>query len=133
MSSKPLWIECTQWLPCSVQKTFRGSRWQMFFKIGVLKNFANNTGKHLCWSLFLIRFQAFRPSKIPFFTEHLQWKTFFLLQRKDALRASLVKEWHEKCFFLILSQSFLEIIYLDTSASVVTESLSMFDRALKYD
>ena len=30
------------------------SRWQMFLKIGVLKNFANFTGKHLCWSLFLI-------------------------------------------------------------------------------
>ena len=25
----------------------------MFFKIGVLKNFANFTGKHLCWSLSL--------------------------------------------------------------------------------
>ena len=30
----------------------RGSRLQMFFKIGVLKNFAKFTGKHLCWSLF---------------------------------------------------------------------------------
>ena len=27
-------------------------------KIGVLKNFANFTGKHLCWSLFLINLQA---------------------------------------------------------------------------
>ena len=25
---------------------------QMFFKLGVLKNFANFIGKHLCWSLF---------------------------------------------------------------------------------
>ena len=32
------------------------SRPQMFFKIEVLKNFANFTGKHLCWSLFLIKF-----------------------------------------------------------------------------
>ena len=33
----------------------RSSRLQMFFKIGVLKNFAIFTGKrkHLCWSLFL--------------------------------------------------------------------------------
>ena len=30
----------------------------MFFKIGALKNFANLTGKHLCWSLFLIKLQA---------------------------------------------------------------------------
>ena len=29
---------------------------QMFFKLGVLKNFPNFTGKHLCWNLFLIKF-----------------------------------------------------------------------------
>ena len=31
---------------------------RMFFKIGVRKNFASLTGKHLCWSLFLITLQA---------------------------------------------------------------------------
>ena len=30
----------------------RRSHSQMFFKIGVPKNFANFTGKHQCWSLF---------------------------------------------------------------------------------
>ena len=30
----------------------RSSRSRMFFKIGVLTNLANFTGKHLCWSLF---------------------------------------------------------------------------------
>ena len=29
----------------------------MLFKIGVLQNFANFKGKHLCWSLFLILLQ----------------------------------------------------------------------------
>ena len=33
----------------------RCSRSQMFFKIGVLKNFVIFTGKHLCWSLLLIK------------------------------------------------------------------------------
>ena len=33
----------------------RSSRLQMFFKIDFLKYFANFTGKHLCWSLFLIK------------------------------------------------------------------------------
>ena len=33
---------------------------EVFFKKGVLKNFANLTGKHLCWSLFLIKLQARR-------------------------------------------------------------------------
>ena len=30
----------------------------MFFKIGVLKNIAIYTGKHLCLNLFLIKLQA---------------------------------------------------------------------------
>ena len=37
----------------------RSSRSQAFFKIDALKNFAIFTGKHLCWSLFLIKLQAF--------------------------------------------------------------------------
>ena len=39
---------------------------EVFFKIGVLKSFANFTGKHQCWSLFLIKFQVF-------------WCVFFLI------------------------------------------------------
>ena len=39
---------------------FRSSRSQIVFKIGVLKNFAVFTGTHLCWILFLIKFQAWR-------------------------------------------------------------------------
>ena len=66
---------------------------QMFFKMGILKNLANFTGKHLCWSLFLIKLQAFQacnfikkrlqhrcfPMKFakfirtPFLKEHLRW------------------------------------------------------------
>ena len=34
----------------------RSSHWRCSAK-GVLNNFANSTGKHLCWSLFLIKFQ----------------------------------------------------------------------------
>ena len=30
---------------------------EMFSKIGVLKNVATFTGKHLCWSLFLIKLE----------------------------------------------------------------------------
>ena len=33
-------------------------------KKGVLKDFANFKGKHLCWSLFLIKLQAFRPATL---------------------------------------------------------------------
>ena len=42
----------------------RNSRSQMFFKVGVLKNFASFTGKHLCWGLFLINLQALRSATL---------------------------------------------------------------------
>ena len=31
---------------------------QIVFKIGVIKNFVNFTGKHLCWSLLLMKFRT---------------------------------------------------------------------------
>ena len=34
----------------------------MFFKMGVFKNFVIFRKKHLCWGLFLTKFQAWRPS-----------------------------------------------------------------------
>ena len=48
------------YIECSL---YRSSRSQMFFKTG-LKNFANFTGKHLYWSLFLIKLEALRPSTL---------------------------------------------------------------------
>ena len=57
---------------------------QMFFKIGVLKNLANFTRKHLCWSPFRLQYWRF-PVKFAtffrtsFFTEHLQWLLMFLV------------------------------------------------------
>ena len=33
-------------------------------KKAVLENFPNFTGKHLCWSLFLMKLQAFRPTTL---------------------------------------------------------------------
>ena len=35
------------------------NRLQMYFKLGALKSFAIFTGKHLCWSLFLLRIVFF--------------------------------------------------------------------------
>ena len=36
----------------------------MLFNIGVLKSPAIFTGKHLYWSLFLIKLKAFRPATL---------------------------------------------------------------------
>ena len=43
-----------------IKNNCRTSRSRIFFKIGVLKNFAVFTEKQLCWILFLIELQAFR-------------------------------------------------------------------------
>ena len=37
---------------------------QSFFKIRVLKNFANFTGKDLCWSFLLIKWQGQKPATL---------------------------------------------------------------------
>ena len=34
---------------------------EMFYKKAILKNLAIFTEKHLCWSLFSIKLQVFRP------------------------------------------------------------------------
>ena len=63
---------------------FRSSRSQMFFKIPVLKDFANSTGKHPSWNqrlqhaCFPVKF--LKCLKALFFTEHLQW----LLRRHNS-------------------------------------------------
>ena len=46
------------WITC------RSSHSQVFYKIGALKNFEIFTGKHLCWSLILIKLQAIRPKDL---------------------------------------------------------------------
>ena len=70
----------------------RSSRSEMFFKIDILKNFAIITGKHLCWSPFLIKLHTWRSAALlnrdshrcfhvdfskclrtAFFIKHLRW------------------------------------------------------------
>ena len=42
----------------------RNSYQRCFVKKGVLKNFAIFTGKHMCWSFFLIKLRAFRTATL---------------------------------------------------------------------
>ena len=79
----------------------------MFLKIEILKNFAIFIAKYLCWSLFLITLQAWRPStlskrdsntsvfrwilrvfKNTIFTEHLQTNASEKSYTKDAWQGS---------------------------------------------
>ena len=59
---------------------FRSSCLQMFFKRGVIRNYAIFTEKHLCWSLFLIKLETLWPAvlfqlwpKRDFNTDVLLW------------------------------------------------------------
>ena len=82
---------CKVFRTAFLQNTSRSSRLQIFLKIGILKNFANVTGKDLRWSLFSknlhaeglqlhkkrlqhrcfpVKFAKFL--RTPFLTEHLQ-------------------------------------------------------------
>ena len=53
---------------------------QIFFEIGVVKNFAIFRGKHLCWILFLVKLQACSFAvniskflRTAFLIKHLHW------------------------------------------------------------
>ena len=63
---------------------------------GVLKNFVIFTGKHLCWSLFLIKLQACK-----FIEKRLQhW--CFPLHVKKFLRTSILRNIREQLLLIIL-------------------------------
>ena len=102
---------------------YRSICWQMFFKMGVLKNFTNFTRKHQCWSLILVKLQAlfaatllkrllivpcsntYFPVKfakflrIPFFTEHFQWLLLRLSSRLMLCELNWFVETPAQVFF----------------------------------
>ena len=57
-------MHCPLWVLFKINK-YNGQKQsvEVFCKKGVLKNFPNFTGKHLFWSSFLIKLQAWRTSE----------------------------------------------------------------------
>ena len=51
-------------IPMEYQAQIRSSRSQMLFEIDLFKNFTTFTGKHLCWSLFLIKLQVLLKKRL---------------------------------------------------------------------
>ena len=74
----------------------RSSRSQMFFKIGVLRNFAIFTVKQLCWSLFLIKLQD--RSSCNFIKKRLQHRCF-PVNTANFLRTPILQNSSEGCFY----------------------------------
>ena len=71
----------------------------MFFKIGVLKHFANFIGKHLCWSLFLIKLQASVPAAFSGEIGEIFNNTFFY--RTPPVAVSGILEAVQECYSFI--------------------------------
>ena len=107
----------------------------MFFKIGVLKNFAIFTGKHLCWSLFLIKPHDSSPATLlkrdsytgvpvniakflrtSFFIEHLWW---LLLTERLSVSLKLKTSY---------SNNFLQIVKISTGRYLIKHYLQSFLR-----
>ena len=92
----------------------------MFYKKGVLRNFARFTGKHLCQGLFLNKVAGLKPATLlkkrlwhrcfpvnfakflrtPFPTEHLRWLLLYGLQhiilQEQSVLSDVVKLFHSK-------------------------------------
>ena len=98
----------------SFKQSLSKSHSQMFFKIGVLKNFA--TGKHLCWSLFLIKLKKrlqhrcflvniAKYLRAAYFIEHLRWLLLSVWWSNCSVlgicRPSLSNQKHNVGWFLL--------------------------------
>ena len=92
----------------------------MFFKIGVLKDFARFTRKYLCWSLFLKKLQAFRHSNL---LKRLKHRCFLLnsksfqssfFKRAPSVAASSVS--HKFCYnsYICIQHTGFNILYIHT-------------------
>ena len=71
---------------------------QLFFKIDVLKNFANFTGKHLCWSFFWINLKAGPKAASNFIKNRLRHRCF-LVKFANFSRTPVFTEQPCGCFW----------------------------------
>ena len=79
---------------------YRSICWLTFFKIDVLKNFTNFTGKQLCWSLILVKLQtwfAVTLLKRDFNTGISIFKNTFFLQNTSSGCFLCLSDWPMLC------------------------------------
>ena len=74
----------------------------MCFRIGVLKNFAMFTGKHLCWSLFFNNYAGLKACN--FIKKRFQHK-FFPMNFAKFLRTLFLQNTSGGCFWKYLTNS----------------------------
>ena len=91
-------LEIKQWKEAFVHDVLRKS---------VLKNFANFAGKHLCWSLFLIKLPAYSKQKqsfahvfknfVNFTGKHLCWSLFLIKFLTNFIKTLSIRCFPVKC------------------------------------
>ena len=89
----PLFMRYKKKVNLLVPGVHRTSRLQMFFEIVVLKNFANFTGKHLCWSRPVILLKTDSNRGI-FLWNLLNFKNNFFYRTTLAITMSYVSTKH---------------------------------------
>ena len=72
---------------------------KVFCKKGVLENFSSFTGKHLCWSLYLIKLQVFMPATLLKTLQH----RYFHVKFTKFLRTLILKNICQRLFLQFLS------------------------------
>ena len=87
---------------------FRSSFSQMFFKIGVLKNFAIITGNHPCWRLFLIKLQVWRYSNTGVFL----WILWNFLEKLFYKTPPVAAAIHSTFTRKIRTEKFCSVLFL---------------------
>ena len=80
---------------------------QMFFNIGIFENFSIFTGKHMCWSLFLISCRPIKKrcfpvnsffQKTPLVAASVLYVTFFLLCNRLFWAKPFQLDLRRKCY-----------------------------------
>ena len=92
------------------RRIYRSSHRRCSLKTGTLKNFADFSGKHMCWSLLLIKSQIWRPAtllkrdsiKSSYFEELLQTTASISTKRRIAIfsKYPIIDDWQFVNLFL---------------------------------
>ena len=76
---------------------FRSSHPEVFCKKGVLRNFANFAGKHLCQSLFFNKIEDLNPATL---LKKSLWHRCFPVNFAKFLRTSFLQNTSGGCFYV---------------------------------
>ena len=80
------------------RRTLRSSRLEVFCKKGLLKNFANFTGKHLCQSLFFNENAGLSPATL---LKKRLWHKCFLVNFANSLGTPFLYNSASGCFWTL--------------------------------